>query len=624
MHSSVDNERLPLLFLGAMSDDTISVGSVVGIMLGIMGAFVLCCACVFLRSVWVYRQRVRRAVDEARRASRSSAQDGDTTRGTSRRRSRYPEALPCDDYDALYGEEEPARGNAVFQSRANLKAVVDVLVRVEEAGVDRSSADYSTTELVSLNASMSAAASLPPAASSAATSSGVAGEGGMKGTQRRVPSALYGIGSLDNEHNVAVTVVSTFPTPASSMPSGYGLRQRGASQSLSLHVPDAPSALIHAPPTAKPDGPRSLNHGAFSTAAPAQAVGTTPVEPPRGGMRLLVPLQEHGCLSSDTSAGRLHDSSTHTSTRTTPAPSFALSNPDARRSAPAGLSACAAGMVANAPAHVSLTPSAPSAQAPLLLSKERVEPPLLQRPAVSASVPDAPVPDHAGGWQTHVPYAPRRFSSHGTETTNEPPAQYGAHGGTFGVTTRGTPGSASLPPPLAPHQREQPLSLSRVAPLKKRKLRIHRQYRVRNVDRGGYVVLEELEESTSRSDNSEAEAESSAEHDGRESTADSQHARSSDAPVLLDAHTEAEAERKRRYYFEKLSSLDVYGRGQYMPRTDAGLHVPAGGSSGDEAEENGACAQSERAVGTGMLSGTRLRQEAPSYTPAQTHQGEWN
>lgn len=560
----------------------LSTGAIVGIVCGVFGFAVLAVCCSFLKTVLNHRRRVRRAVNAANDTSPAPA----NANGTRRLHSRYPEAIPCENYDELFPDEEPARGNVVFQSRADIDRMRDVLVRIEDAGDDRSSEDFFTTEMVSVNNSF--------APGRPHVHAGHIMQETLKPSPAMVPSRM---GSFDNEHNVAMSFVSVAPTPASSMPA-FAARSRGQtlhSSSFNPGVGGSYTGSFASPPPAKADGAVAhfqdrRHHGS-------------------GGLRLLVPDQERGRFG------------------------------DAQQSPP------------------------PRSSPSDLHDESDSSHPHISNASGLPRLPKTPLTDDSFGGplgttfnaQSHQPVRqPREGGMSLLDRSSANAASFNQHlapsfSGVEGGTERRRTSGSGLRPPAVPQSMgggqgsaarsgllgstwQDPTQLRRASlpAAKKHKVRIHRQHRVRKVDKGGYVVLEETESSSS--DKEDEQQQQDASGDAGEATlndtAQQQQQRPeggdqsaspqspSPAPESTGAAAAKKSEKKRRYYFEKLSSLDVYGRGQYLTGTGSGF-PPAEQASSDDESKSGVEPPSRPDAGS-MLSAATQHVNAPVYVSNST------
>ncbi|KPA74411.1 hypothetical protein ABB37_09112 [Leptomonas pyrrhocoris] len=551
--------------------DELSAGTIVGIGFGCIGLVLLVAGGVFLKTVLDHRRRVRRAVNAAAATAAQAS------------RSRYPDAIPCDNYGDLFPNDEPVSGNVIFRSRAEMDRVREVLVRVEDAGDDRSSVDFSTTEMVSMNGSF---VNGHPSGQGRPVPHGKTKVGPVL-----VPSKM---GSFDNEHNVSMSFVSAYPTPAPSMPA-YGTHLRrgtSASSSFSPGMSGSHMMSVDVPPLAARDG------------APPATTATSAhfQDRSRGGLRLLVPAQE-----------RTHFSDGHTR----PGEQLLTEDDTARKNSKSPLPEEHYGALRNGP------------EGPLIAAQSYSPP--RQPPSPTPHRESASFVDHSSSFQALSDANTASFTHHLA------PSFTGQDG-----TQDGRRASALLRPPALPRilvmepansmpivtgsrsaaavlsgvrgaARHDPLHVHHAgAPrVKQHKLRIHRQHRVRQVDKGGYVVLEETESSEDENPN-ETEASPTEEAPPEAGDGGPQQSRPS-APNPAPASTPAAApskEKKKRYYFEKLSSLDVYGSARYLPGSTGGyppMGLEGASSSGSDGEQ--------KLVSAGqMLSATMKHTEAPTYT----------
>lgn len=572
----------------------LSAGVIVGIVFGCI-IFLTCVAgCVFLKTVLDHRRRVRRAVSAAAAGTNSG-----TTRvpnAVQRFRSRYPEAIPCDNYDELFPEEEPAEGNVVFQSRADIDRIRDVLVRVEDAGEDQSSEDFSTTEVVSINNSFAPGWGHPHAHHHPPT---VHAGQILRETLKPYPSLMPAkMGSFDNEHNVSMSFVSMYPTPASSMPAFAGLRSRGGLQSSSFGASPTGSysASFGAPPVAKAD-----HAGAAAGACVSHFQDRN-----RGGMRLLVPGVERGHF------GNAHEKTTGERSR--------VENSTSKTPMMTPLSTDCGNSQCEGREDFKTTP-----QSYNLTKLFALRDAVATEPTAAESVLIPAVASYQTRWDANA----ASFSSHlspsytGQDVLPErhrhseklrpaaPPLDLGSHP----ITSSSVPTAATLPVKmggalsaaaahcslLATTRHDHANTHHAVAvPPKKRKLRIHRQHRVRKVDRGGYVVLEEtgssdgddggdnaIDAGPSRESGTAVENQQQELRDGVSGSAGNSSSPSPPPPPHpsnSNAAAKVKESKKKRYYFEKLSSLDVYGRGQYLPGVASGYPPAECGDSSSDAE----------------------------------------
>ncbi|KAK7201499.1 hypothetical protein NESM_000213400 [Novymonas esmeraldas] len=586
---------------------TLSVGSIVGMALCLLAVLLLFCLAVFVKHVCDRRRLIRRAVREASRATQRNITPAATQTATAagRRRSRYPEALPCDDYDVLFGVEEPARGNVVFRSRADMAPMRDLLVRVEDAGDGRSSADFTTTEMVSLEASF---------AHSQHTGRAPASKEGVQ--PRAVTAMAYGMGSFDNEHNVAMSLVSVLPTPASSMPNLLGMRQRssdgrGLSSSYGGHgLGSQPFSFGAAPALARVEGQQSTALTSAMAGAPRER------DTARGGVRLLVPLQERRAETCAAASG--HGDAPLDSDGKTPSASFG--GGDSAATVLGGGHRCL-----DMETQTDGSSTAPSPTPPLPPSTQAPRPSwqAVIQSGLGPSVETTPTPlaglhDRADGVHRlhHIDAARLPLRPGGPDVSHTAPQP-------LLLPLAGEAGPVT-------HQYSNPLSVVALPPVKRRKVRVHRQHRVRNIDKGGYVILEESE--SSEEEPQQAAQDTVVVHDddgaagpegersgGQPQPAgdpalphlhepgDPSTAGAVDSPAAAPLQVEPVTERKRRYFFEKVSSLDVYGRGAYVTLSSdvAPLAEHRRGQTSDDGEHSSNGWRDVTAAGGALLAGTR-------------------
>lgn len=562
----------------------LSAGAIVGIVFGSFGFLLLFAGCVLLNTILNRRRRVRRAVNAAS-STAAPAADATTLTIAARLqafRSRYPEAIPCDNYDELFPDEEPVCGNVVFRSRADIDRMRDVLVRVEDAGDDRSSEDFSTIEMMSVNNSFAHR-------TAAAIHVGQA----MRETQKpHLTLTPASMGSFDNEHNFTMSLVSVYPTPASSM-LALAARSQGTLPSASFSHSAAGSygATFGTPPAARTED------GAVAAAAmtSAHVQGRS-----RDGFRLLMPMRERYGFDDNLSRSQLERSTTEYDRPkmevrqaplfarsegelrachavlggTTAAPSFPPTVSVPHRESLAYADAASASFQARTDASAASFGNHRNCTALNVqdgLQDRRCPSVKLRPPALPLGLADQP----SGS-------VPTTLSTHPNHSTSSAAAVTAVRSGFLG-----------------PIRQHDSLSMNHAAliSLKRHKLRIHRHHRVRRVDKGGYVVLEETGssegESTGRRASPTADQEASPPQQQQSEVGESGDAGggsgaqspappcstgaslggaspSSAFPNTATRAGTAKAKEKKRYYFEKLSSLDLYGRGHYWTSATSG------------------------------------------------------
>lgn len=571
---------------GGWGDD--GGGLSTGGLAGVIVVVVLVLGAIIAFSILLYfknKRVARRAAAEAA-AHAALAPEGQTP---AQHRPRHPEALPCDNYNELFPDEAPARGNVVVHSFSELHALKDVLIRVEEAGDDRSSVDYTATEMVSR------------APSTLARFPVMQGEGNDTAADHfsyasRLNSFIdtSGVGAAPQPQNASRVFLATPPMSFDpSLPGQRGLFGRARSFS----VPNDVSPL----PRGSGDGgksqlPAPTSSGLTSLANEAVQQPTRQGEPPAAATlvpvgphtnavtvppqrQLLVPMRSEAVGTSPQVA--------HTTSGEWDLPHHSRGSSAERLYSPFD--------GAGEQSVLTLGSQAPSPLRPLLLlPSDESPPPHVDARDVELATPLGlpPSGDKEGAAGTALSWSARRppplhrptdaFPPLSPQHRRPTPAAIAAVGASGAVATArtspppaavdgagvlsGASGTSTLPQPL---QRGKP---------------VRRHHRLRHVDKGGFIVLEHsLEGDVVTSTSASLEPGTPSVNVDAASNAVGDAATNSTAE---QGRKKPKKPKKKRFYFEKAASYDVYGRAEYAPNPQ-GTHGLDGlpGESSEESEE---------------------------------------